>query len=60
MGNDPMSLLATGTVAQVREYCMGLLDSVGRDGGYIMRAVAVLDDAKIDNVRAMMDCTREF
>jgi hypothetical protein len=31
-----------------------------KDGGYIMSAAAVLDDAKIDNVRVMMDCTREF
>jgi uroporphyrinogen-III decarboxylase len=60
MGNVPMSLLATGTVEQVREYCRKLLNSVGRDGGYIMSAAAVLDDAKIDNVRAMMECTREF
>jgi len=58
MGNVPMSLLATGTVGQVREYCRNLLDTVGRDGGYIMGAAAVLDDAKIDNVRTMIDVTR--
>jgi uroporphyrinogen-III decarboxylase len=60
MGNVPMSLLATGAVAQVREYCRGLLDSVGRDGGFIMSSAAVLDDAKFDNVRALIDCSREW
>ncbi len=60
MGNVPMSLLSTGTVDQVRHYCKKLLDSVGRDGGYIMSAGAVLDEARIENVQALMDCTREF
>jgi len=60
MGGVPMSLLATGTVAQVKERCRRLLQSVGRDGGYIMSAAAVLDDAKPENVRALIDSTREF
>ena len=60
MGNVPMSLLATGTVAQVKEYCKKLVDSVGRDGGYIMSSAAVLDDAKFENVRALIDSTREL
>ncbi len=60
MGGVPMSLLATGTVAQVKERCSRLLQSVGMDGGYIMGAAAVLDDAKPENVRALIDSTREF
>ncbi len=55
-----MSLLATGTVAQVKEYCKKIVDSVGRDGGYIMNSAAVLDDAKFENVRALIDSTREL
>ena len=60
MGNVPMSLLATGTVEQVQEYCGKLLNSVGSDGGYIMSSAAVLDDAKFDNVRALIDFTRQM
>jgi uroporphyrinogen-III decarboxylase len=60
MGNVPMSLLATGTVAQVKEYCTKLLNLFGRDGGYIMSSAAVLDDAKFENVRALIDSTREY
>jgi len=59
MGNVPMPILAYGTVDQVKEYCRKLLDSVGRNGGYIMSAGAVLDEAKIENVQAMMEVTRE-
>jgi uroporphyrinogen-III decarboxylase len=59
MGNVPMSLLATGTVAQVKRYCRKLLDIFGRDGGYIMSSAAVLDDAKFENVRALIDSTRQ-
>ncbi len=59
MGNVPMSLLATGTVAQVKGYCRMLLDLFGGEGGYIMSSAAVLDDAKFENVRALIDFTRE-
>ena len=60
MGNVPMSLLATGTVAQVKEHCRKLVDAVGRNGGYIMSSAAVLDDARFENVRALIDFTREM
>jgi hypothetical protein len=34
---------------------------VARDGGYIMDASAIIqDDAKIENMRAMTDFTREY
>jgi uroporphyrinogen-III decarboxylase len=59
MGNVPMSLLATGTTDQVREYCRTLLDSAGRDGGFIMSSAAVLENARVENVRAMVDFTRD-
>jgi len=60
MGNVPMSLLATGSADQVKDYCRTLLNAVGTDGGFIMSSAAVLDDAKVENVRAMVDFTREY
>jgi hypothetical protein len=60
MGNVPMSLLATGTVEQVKEHCGKLLDLMGQDGGYIMSSAAVLDDAMADNVRALVDVARQW
>jgi uroporphyrinogen-III decarboxylase len=60
MGDVPMSLLSTGTVDQVKEYCKKLIDTAGKDGGFIMSSAANLDDAKLDNAKALVDFTREY
>lgn len=59
-GNVPLSLLATGTPDQVRAYCKNLIDTVGKDGGYIMASAGSTDDAKIENIKAMIDYTKEY
>jgi hypothetical protein len=59
-GNVPLSLLATGNPDDVRSYCKKLIDTAGKDGGFIMDASTVIDDAKVENVRAMFDYTREY
>lgn len=60
-GGLPNDLLALGTPEEVRAYCKRLIDGVARDGGYIMDAGAIIqDDAKVENVRAMTEFTREY
>jgi len=59
-GNVPLSILVTGTPDDVRKYCRTLIDTAGEGGGFIMDAATGLDDAKIENVRAMFDATREY
>ena len=59
-GNVPISTLCTGSPDDVRTYCKRLIDGVGHDGGFIMDASTVLDDAKPENVRAMIDFTKEY
>jgi hypothetical protein len=59
-GNVPLSLLCTGTPDEVKYYCKRLIDVVGRGGGYIMDAGAGIDDAKAENVHAMIDFTKEY
>ncbi len=60
-GGLPNDLLALGTPDEVRAYCKRIIDEVARDGGYIMDAGAIIqDDAKIENVRAMTEFTREY
>ena len=45
----------------VRACCKKVIDGVARDGGYIMDASAIVqNDAKVDNVRAMTDFTRDY
>jgi uroporphyrinogen-III decarboxylase len=59
-GNVPVSLLATGTPDDIRDYCRKLIDIVGKGGGYIMDASAGLYDAKLENVKTMIDFTKEY
>ena len=60
VGNVPLSLLNTGTVDEVREYCKNLIDVAGKDGGFILASGGVIDKAKPENVRTMIDFTREY
>ena len=59
-GNVPLSLLSTGSPEEVKACCRRLIDTVGKGGGFILDASTGLDDAKPENVRAMIDATREY
>ena len=59
-GNVPLSILVTGTPDDVRRHCKKLIDTVGKDGGYIMDSSTGLDDARPENVKAMFEATREY
>lgn len=60
-GGLPNDLLALGTPEEVRAYCKKIIEEVARDGGYIMDAGAIIqDDAKVENIRAMTEATREY
>jgi uroporphyrinogen-III decarboxylase len=54
------SLLQTGTVPDVKDQCQKLIDVCGKDGGYIMMHSCELDEAKPENVKAMIDFTKEY
>jgi hypothetical protein len=59
-GNVPNDLLCLGTPKQVEDYCRKLIDVVGEGGGYILDAGSPFPDAKIENVRAMTEFTKEY
>jgi uroporphyrinogen-III decarboxylase len=59
-GNVPLTLISMGTQDQVRAYCKNLIDTMGKDGGYIMSLAGSSDDANIDNVKTMIDFTKEY
>ncbi len=60
MGNVPSSLLETGTPDQVTEYCRKLIEVAGKGGGFILANGAVIDKARPENVRAMVQAAREY
>jgi hypothetical protein len=54
-------LLAHGSPDDVRRQCKYVIDTAARDGGYIMDASAIVqNDAKVENIKAMTDFTRDY
>jgi len=53
--------LAVGTPEQVRAEVKKLINILGKEGGYIMDASAIIqNEPKIENMKAMVEATREF
>ena len=59
-GNVPISLLTVGAPDDVRAYCKDLIDHVAVDGGFIMGPSGQTEDVNIENVKAMVDFTKEY
>ena len=59
-GNVPVSLLHTGTPDDVNAYVKNLIDIVGKNGGLIVDSGSIFDEAKHDNVKAMVEFTKEY
>ncbi len=60
-GNVQPSLLCAGTPQEVKDYAKKLIDIVGKNGGFIMDgAGSVPDEARPENVQALVDFTREY
>jgi uroporphyrinogen-III decarboxylase len=59
-GNVPITLLCTGTPEQVKAYVKDLIDVFGREGGLWVDSDAIFDKAKHENVKAMVEFTKEY
>ncbi len=60
LGNVPSSMLQLGTPQEVKEYCKKLMDTVGKEGGFVMANGAFFDHAKPENLKAMVDFAKEY
>ncbi|MFC1921419.1 uroporphyrinogen decarboxylase family protein [Chloroflexota bacterium] len=60
IGNVPLSLLNTATTDEVRQYCKQLIDVAGKGGGFILASGGVIDKAKPENIRTMIDFSKEY
>ena len=60
MGNLPTSIMATGTPDTVKAYCKNLIDVCGKNGGFILTNGGAIDYVKPENMKAMIDFTKEY
>jgi uroporphyrinogen-III decarboxylase len=60
IGNVSSSMLKLGTPQDVKNCVKKLIDTAGKGGGFIMSNGAFFDEAKPENVKAMVEFTREY
>ncbi len=59
-GNVPLDILCTGTPDDVKAYCKTLIDTSGKDGGFIMTSGAGVQGSKAANIKTMIDFSKEY
>jgi uroporphyrinogen-III decarboxylase len=59
-GNLPSSLLQMGTVEEVKDYCKKLIDACAPGGGYILSPRSSTDEVNPENLKAMIEFTKEY
>jgi hypothetical protein len=59
-GNVPLDLLCTGTPDDVKDYCKKLIDTAGKDGGFILSSGAGIQGSRAENVKAMIEFSQEY
>jgi uroporphyrinogen-III decarboxylase len=59
-GNMPITTLSVGQPQDVRANVKQLIATCARGGGYIMMSGAVIENVPPENVRAMIDATKEY
>ena len=59
-GNVPLSLLCTATPDEVKAYCRALIDTAGKDGGFILSTGAGIQGSKPENVKAMIEFAKDY
>jgi len=60
IGNVPSSMLALATPDDVKAYCKKIIDTAGKGGGFILGNGAFFDEAKAENVKALVDAGGEY
>ena len=60
LGNVPSTMLSLGSPKDVKDYVKKTIDTAGKDGGLIICNGAFFDEAKPENVKAIVDATKEY
>jgi len=59
-GNVPLSLLCTATPDDVKDYCKKLVDVAAKGGGFILTTGAGMQGANAENVKAMIEFSKQY
>jgi hypothetical protein len=59
-GNMPSSYLSLSSVQEVKDYSKKLIDTCGKGGGFIMANGAFFDHCKPENLKAMIEYTKQY
>ncbi|MDR1028241.1 MAG: hypothetical protein LBL63_02350 [Clostridiales Family XIII bacterium] len=59
-GNVPAGLLWGGSPQEVEDYCKDLIEVCGKDGGFILTSGGSMDDAKPENLNAMLHAVEKY
>jgi len=59
-GNVPTPMLTVGAPKDVEDYVKRLIETCGDGGGFIVMNGAVIDEAKPENVKAMIEATKKY
>lgn len=60
VGGVPGSLLWGGSPQEVEDYCRKIIKICGKNGGFILAAGSSIDDAKPENVAAMIHSVKKY
>jgi hypothetical protein len=60
LGNVSSAMLALSAPEEVKEYAKHLIETAGKGGGFILSNGAFFDDAKPENLKAMVEFTKEY
>jgi uroporphyrinogen-III decarboxylase len=60
MGNVPSTLLNLGSPKEVKEYSKKLIEVAGKNGGFVLSNGAFFDQAKPENLKAVVEAAQEF
>jgi uroporphyrinogen-III decarboxylase len=53
-------MMVTGTPSDVKARCKTLIETAGKEGGYILAPGAASDDVKKENVKAVLEAAKEY
>lgn len=61
MGGVPHTLMQVASPSEIEEYCKDLINTVGKDGGFIMTtSTGLTQEARPENVKAMIDAVKKY